>query len=199
MDRLWPDEEGDAARKALGIALHRLRALMGDASCITLTNGQLAIDARRVWVDAWALLDGALRARDFLRAGKTDAFERQATEVMATYRGPFLDGVDDSWAISTRERARERFIDLLGSLARHWEEAGDADRAIACYSEGLRADDLIEPFYQGLMRCHAQLGRFASALDVYRRLRQAFSIKLGVAPSAESERFHRQLLSGARP
>jgi pentatricopeptide repeat protein len=58
---------------------------------------------------------------------------------------------------------------------------------------GLDADELAESFYQGLMRCHQRLGRPAEALSVYRRLRQTFSVVLGIKPSAETEEMVRLL------
>jgi DNA-binding SARP family transcriptional activator len=71
--------------------------------------------------------------------------------------------------------------------ARRWEEA------ILMYSRGLEADNLIEPFYQGLMRSYGALGRHAEAMNAYRRLRQLLSVVLGVAPSVSSRTLAAQL------
>jgi DNA-binding SARP family transcriptional activator len=58
---------------------------------------------------------------------------------------------------------------------------------------GLDADSIVEPFYQGLMRCYHHLDRFAEAASSYRRLKQILSVTLGVAPSATTERLYKSL------
>jgi DNA-binding SARP family transcriptional activator len=45
------------------------------------------------------------------------------------------------------------------------------------------------------MRCYSALGRPTEAVSAYRRLRQTLSVVLGVAPSAESQRLHHEILA----
>ena len=63
---------------------------------------------------------------------------------------------------------------------------------------GIDADALTESFYQGLMRCHAALGRPADAASVYQRLERTLSAELGKQPSASSRSLYRTML-GNRP
>jgi len=92
-----------------------------------------------------------------------------------------------------RERLRARFIQRLGEHAAALERDGRDELAIAWYSRGLDADAIVEPFYQGLMRCHQRQGSPAEALATYRRLRQILSVTLGLPPSAASERLKREI------
>ena len=55
------------------------------------------------------------------------------------------------------------------------------------YRRGIDADELAEEFYQGVMRCHAAMGRTAEGMAAFRRLRQTLSVVLGVKPSQKSE------------
>ena len=107
---------------------------------------------------------------------------------MCWYEGTFLpaDG-DESWSVQARLRLRSGFIDAIESLAECLELRGDYESAIECYQRGLKADDLIESFYLGLMRCYGALHRPAEGIAVFRRLRQVLSVVLGVSPSKESE------------
>ncbi|MDP1690911.1 MAG: hypothetical protein Q8L49_02945 [Burkholderiaceae bacterium] len=52
VDALWPQSEGDRANDAFEVALRRLRKLLGNADALRLSGGELALDARWVWVDA---------------------------------------------------------------------------------------------------------------------------------------------------
>ncbi|MEQ1879743.1 MAG: bacterial transcriptional activator domain-containing protein [Burkholderiales bacterium] len=84
-------------------------------------------------------------------------------------------------------------ISVAGKLGEAWEKAGRHEAAIDLYSRGISADPLVEPFYQGLMRCYDKLNRRTEAASAYRRLRETLSIVLGVAPSSASQRLFEAL------
>ena len=96
------------------------------------------------------------------------------------------------WA-SGMERLRAKFVRLVETVAKADEVAGHWDIAIAHYLKGLEADDLVEAFHLGLMRCYQALGRPAEAITAFRRLRQTLSVVLGIAPSPAAETLAREL------
>jgi DNA-binding SARP family transcriptional activator len=98
-----------------------------------------------------------------------------------------------SWTIPTRERLRDKFIRAVGKFGEALENSDQYEAAIDLYSRGIHADPLIEPFYQGLMRCYDKLNRRAEAASAYRRLRETLSIVLGVTPSSASQRLFESL------
>jgi DNA-binding SARP family transcriptional activator len=176
LDALWGDEEGDAASKSLGAAVLRLRNLLGDSDAVVQQGGALSLDRSRVWVDAWA-------------------FEQDAN--LALYAGAFLTEEEGApWPVPMRERLRARFIQRAGDEGSALEKAGRHDEAIDLYMRGIDADPIVEPFYQGLMRCYAHLDRRSEAAAAYRRLKQILSVTLGLPPSATTERLYRSLHLG---
>ena len=188
MDALWPDEDGDAAHRAFNTTLYRLRKLLRHGGLVVQSGGRVTLDAGRCWVDAIV----------FERALQEGLPSTQAEAVVALYRGAFLENeTGGSWIASTRERLRRKFVQAVRCLAQEAEEGGRLDEAIAWYTRGLEADYLVEAFYQGLMRCHARMAHSAEVTDVYRRMRSALSLSLGVHPSALSERLYRQSLMTA--
>lgn len=193
-DALWPELDGDAARQAFDIALHRLRKLVGVPEAIQLHDGRLYLDPHRCWADAWVferLCDETEQL--WHQAGNVDD-GAAAQQALQLYRGAFLAGdPDEAWAVPARERLRRKFIRTVSGQARHLMESGHHDQAIDCYLRGLAADDLVEEFYQGLIRCYRHAGRRAEALVTYRRLRQALSVTLGIGPSAASEALYQIL------
>ena len=173
IDALWGEEEGDAAAKSLGAAVIRLRALLGDADAVVQQAGTLSLDRSRVWIDALAF---------------------DATGDLALYGGSFLAEEEGSpWPVPMREKLRARFIQRVAETGAALEREGRCEEAIAHYNRGLDADSIVEPFYQGLMRCYHRLDRFAEAASAYRRLKQILSVTLGVPPSATTERLYRSL------
>jgi LuxR family maltose regulon positive regulatory protein len=180
IDALWPDEDGDAGRRSLTATLHRLRKLLGCASAIQQIGGTLTLDHRHCWIDAVAFeskLDG----------GSVNA--EAANSAMTLYRGSFLVQEQDApWAVPRRERLRARFIELTGKVCAALEGEKKFDQAVDLYLRGIEADDLVEPFYQGLMRCYERLNRRSEAMGVYRRLCRTLSVTLGVTPSSTTRR-----------
>jgi LuxR family maltose regulon positive regulatory protein len=198
MDALWPDEEADAARKSLDITVLRLRKLLGSNDTIQVSDELISLNSQLCWSDVWAFEHLVER---------TDAAEAQngptaAAAALALYRGNFLPAdAEEPWTVKMRERLRAKFVRLVESVAQADEIAGRWDKAIALYLKGLEADDLVEAFHLGLMRCYQALGRPAEAISAYRRLRQTLSVVLGIAPSPVAEKLARDLQEGsaARP
>ena len=188
IDALWPDEAGDAAHEAFAVSLHRLRKLLVHADAIQLSDGVVALDANRCWVDAWALEHAIV-------CGESSKPGALATDTSwQLYRGHFCsEDAEAPWVLSMRERLRGRFLRHVARTGRQLEDAGDMVTAVSVYQKGVDTDDLAEELYQGLMRCNLNLGRRAEAMAVYRRLRQTLSITLGIQPSAQSEQLFKLL------
>lgn len=192
IEALWPDEEGDAAHRVFNTTLYRLRKLMRDNTAIVQTGGRLTLDSQRCWVDAY-VFERSLENRGSALRG--DIARRPGLDL---YRGAFLAHEDGmSWIVPARERLRGKFVQAVWKAASALEDAGHHNDAIGWYLRGLETDSLVELFYQGLMRCYGRLERTAEVADVYRRLKQAFSISLGVRPSSASERLYLQSLTAA--
>lgn len=192
LDALWPDEEGDAAHKALSVTLLRLRRLFDDHDVVRLQGGKLSLDRQKCWVDAWGFERDLADIRLDVPADSLCA--DSLGHVLRTYAGPFLgDDSDEGWSTTTRERLQAKYIHALGHLGRHLEAQQRFEEAIDWYQRGLDADPLVETFYQGLMRCHHGAGRRTEGIQAYRRMERLLSVSLGVRPSAQSARLHQAL------
>ena len=110
----WPDVLDQSARASLRSALWTLRRRLGDALAVDGERAGLR-DEPGVWVD--------VREFDRLAAG-------DAAAALELCRGDLLEGVEDDWAVSARDRHRERVIELLEVLACAAEERGDVREAI---------------------------------------------------------------------
>lgn len=186
VDAFWPDEEGDAGRKALEVCLVRLRKLLGLIDAVIVRDEQASLNRALCWVDAWAFADMVERveANDEIPRAKT----RLGAHALELYRGNLLPADDeDRTILVARMKLRDMFSRLVCALGRDLEASEKWDHAIACYRRGIEADELAEEFYQGMMRCHAASGRSAEGIAVYRRLRQTLSVVLGLKPSTRTE------------
>lgn len=190
---LWPDTDGDTAKRSFDTTLHRLRKLIGDERVLTLCDGKLSLDARYCWVDVWTferLLGRAQRIRSTTTTGGAvaDELEQLSAHFMTLYQGHFLASEDlTPGSVSLRERLRSKYIHTLIEQGRYWELHGFHDKAMQCYRKGLEVDDLVEVFYQRLMQCCLESNRLSEGMMVYRHCQQVLSVVLGLRPEPETE------------
>lgn len=189
---LWPDSDGDDAKRAFDTTLFRLRKIIGDDRIVILQEGKVSLDSRYCWTDVWAferLLGRLNRIRNTDTSGREAlALEKLTEQLLSLYQGHFLAREDmTSWSVSLRERLRSKYIHNLLQTGRYWETHGFWERAIDCYQKGLEVDDLIETFYQRLMACYLEQQRYSEGLATYRRCSRVLSITLGLRPEAETE------------
>ena len=222
MELLWPDAQGDAAHKALGVAVVRLRELLGVKEALQVKEGAVSLDERYAWNDARAFEKLVQEADEELQrqsekggwgeSGKRRGAQKGARDIspvsrfthsptlralekaVSLYRGPFLGDEKQFWIIGPRERFRDAFLRAVEVLGARWERKRQWRKAVDVYDRGLAVDDLIEKFYVRMIECHLRLGSQAEALAVHRRLRKTLKA-YGVAPSSESEEVYRTILS----
>jgi LuxR family transcriptional regulator, maltose regulon positive regulatory protein len=185
---LWPESSDAAAKDALGVALHRLRKLLGSDEAITLSAGKLQLSAKHVWIDAAAFeswLDEAQRKLDDGREAPSASV--LAERLFADYRGRlFGDDEPTAWSIGPRERLHGKFLQLVNSLGRFYEVRKDWAGARRIYERGLAQDQLAEEFYRGMIRGDIAVGELAGARRTFRRCKEVLSLVLGVAPGPDT-------------
>jgi DNA-binding SARP family transcriptional activator len=174
VDALWPEDDSQGAQ-SFATALHRLRKIVGDEA-VQQSEGRVSIDAASVWVDAIA-------------------FESRSDDP-ADYRGEFLPGEDAPWALSARERLRDRHRRAAGARADAALAADDWRRAFELCLAALERDPLAEALAQTALRACARGGLRSEAAAVYERLRRAVGDSLGLGPSRRTEELYREAIRG---
>jgi LuxR family transcriptional regulator, maltose regulon positive regulatory protein len=184
--QLWGN--ADVARSALNVTLHRLRKILCSDDVILVAGGRICLNEAKVWSDVTALDALCADITSLRPAPSVETVARMATTLLDLYRGPFCDGIDDSWILPLRDRSRNVFLAAVARLGQELESNGHWPLALGLYQRALEAEPLSEANYRGWMRCaHARDGA-AAAFGAYRRCRETLSIVLGVAPALETER-----------
>ncbi len=175
-DILWPDADGDAAHKSLEVTITRLRKILGVRGAVVYRMGRVSLARDLCYIDfrAFELL---LTSADAVGGG------RALAKAFGLYRGDFLSQEAGGWAVPVRERLRDKFICHVGEFCRGLEEKKQFVAACDVYLRGLEADDLIEEFYQGLVRCYLARGQRDRALSVSRHCVRVLAAA-GVEPSS---------------
>ena len=182
---LWRDLDGDKARAALTIALHRLRKLLASDDAVLLELGRLSLDPRIVWVDCLAfeqlVASVGTPSADALGAPARLAAER----ALALYAGAFLhDAEDEAWQIAYRSRLAAKFKRTVSLLAHAARARGDDLAAQVLLERGIEFDPLAEDLARELMRLLIERGEQAAALAVFERCRTAIGEGLGATPAS---------------
>jgi DNA-binding SARP family transcriptional activator/tetratricopeptide (TPR) repeat protein len=166
----WPDVLDQSARASLRSALWVLRRRLGDALAIDGERAGLR-DEPGLWVD--------VREFDRLAAGDPAA-------ALELCRGDLLEGLEDDWAMSARDRHRERVIELLEELACAAEERGEVRDALELTRRQVACDRFDEDAHRRLITRLDAAGDRAGAMRTYRGLAERLRRELGVAPSART-------------
>ena len=190
---LWPDVEGDAAKRSFDVTLHRLRRLLERDDAITLHGGKLALNPGIVWVDALAFERLATRIDEMQRgAGSASEAPVELLErALRLYRGPLFASDDEAWLIPARARLRRRFVELAEAAGERWEHAANLDAALAWYHRAVDLEPTAERIHQRILRLLHRQGRRAEALEAYGRCRELLAALLAAGPSPETEALHR--------
>ncbi len=134
-NRFWPDVLDQSARASVRSALWALRRQLGDALVVEGERVGLS-DPQGIWVDV----------REFDRLAEVDP-----DAALELCRGELLEGFEDEWARSARERHRERVIAVLERLARDAEQRDELREAIELTRRQLDRDAFDEAAHRRLI------------------------------------------------
>ncbi len=184
VDALWSDQEADDAHEALSKALQRLRKLLGE-DVLLVQADRVSLNRQKVWIDAWWFEQ---------QAATVTANATAMDTTLSLYKQRFLLSDEDApWSVVSRERLHVKFLRLVSARAGYLAESGASEAAIALCEQAIGIDALAENLYQCAMAVNMKLGRNAEAALLYRRLRQALSVSLGLEPSLQVQELYRTL------
>jgi DNA-binding SARP family transcriptional activator len=198
---LWEDGQPNTARGLLKTYIWGVRRLLAPrdptvAPIETLTGGyRMVVDTNDL--DLLVFSELAREGRNLLRDGHLDAADNALRLALSLWRGPVLDGVPKSWALSDaaanldeeRLDVVEDWAEVRLTLGCHVDVAGEL-------RPWARANPLRERLWGQLMLALHRSGRRGEALQVFHELRRGLDDELGIAPSAPVRDLHEQILRG---
>ena len=120
-DLLWPDAEGDAARRSFDTTLHRLRKQLGQCDLIRLDAGILSLNRERTACDLWDFEESLVAAAQASEPQRLAHLER----ILALYQAPFLPGEESPAPLPAARQAVERkYWRAMRELAQLLEQQG---------------------------------------------------------------------------
>jgi len=183
-DLLWPDVEGDKARRSLDTALHRLRQRLGRHDAIRMRAGRLELDPAVVWTDLRALrehLDAAV-------AG-SDAAWPDILALLSAVRAPAAE-----WPGSAGQRTRQRLYRAAEQYIGARLAAGDLGVAIDTAVTVLDIDGTAERICRLGLRAAHEIGDPTRAHSLYTTCRRALANHHGTSPAEPTDTLYRKII-----
>jgi DNA-binding SARP family transcriptional activator len=200
---LWPKLKPESARNSLWVAVSHLRRVLEPASTargdstfvLTEPSGYRFEGGERCKIDVDAFLDRVRAGEAAQRREDWTAAIEAYVAAEALYRGEYLaQDPYEEWALPTRERLRETYLEMkidlaachlaLGRYREAWHHAGQVLNRDPCRE---RASRLV-------MEAHYRQGEQDQALHAFERCRALLSEELGVDPLPETLALHQRIL-----
>ncbi len=144
-DMVWPEAEGDNARRSLDTALSRLRKLLRCEAAVMIHDGKVSLHPHWVSLDFRAFAYQVRQMHE--RPAGSEPWTRAARRAIAHYRRPLLaDERQTEWLIRLRESARRQWLRIVRELVQSLEAKGDRHGARVLQM----AAEIIDPEFSRL-------------------------------------------------
>jgi DNA-binding SARP family transcriptional activator/tetratricopeptide (TPR) repeat protein len=196
----WPDSTDEQALTNLRRELHHLRSVLDDGSSLVVTSRDLTWqDTPECEVDVRVFVAHRAAALAAAARGDATALLDHAAVALDRYRGEFLPGSYDDWALDARSELEQQCVDLLDRSVEARAGAGDLAGAVDAARRRVQVRPLEESGYRRLMELQGDLGDRAGAVSTYHHCASVLERELGVEPDPLTRTTLNRLLARAGP
>ena len=117
--------------------------------------------------------------------------------LIASYRGPYLENEDYDWAVEEREWLEEQYEALHLQLARYYHAGGQLQKAETTLERLLNFNNLSEDGWQALLQLYlAEKDRFEKScfLNAYERYFKMLKREFGSKPEERFQKYYQEML-----
>ncbi|MDT3428938.1 two-component SAPR family response regulator [Paenibacillus forsythiae] len=192
LETLWPDYPKDKALTYLHTTVSQVRKLVKE------WQGQISVEYA---LDSYRLVLDGIRfdVSEFERA--TDR-ELAITEqnrlfyenILALYRGDYLEGYDYPWAETLRSNLLERYLNRVIRLATYEMEHGFERKALERLKFAQQKAPYSEEICHLVLAIYALQGDYASLSRHYEAFVKLLQADLGIEPSQETTSIYNQCI-----
>ena len=196
----WPDSVDGQALTNLRRELHQLRQVLGGETALVVTPRDLCwgdTGTCRVNVRVFGTEREAARAA--AAAGDDDGALLHAARAIAQYRGDFLPGMYEDWALDARAQLERECVDLCDLVSAVRARQGDLAGAVEAARRRIQLQPLEEAGYRTLMQLQADLGDRAGAVSTYHHCASVLERELSILPDPATRQAFERLMTRSRP
>jgi DNA-binding SARP family transcriptional activator len=195
-DAVWGDDlPGNhvaALEHYVSVLRRRLQPAASAATYFIVTrSGGYLFDTGRAELDL-AVLRRRVRDLDTLTPGTPERLAVHESILELARELPFPEDPYAEWADAARTEVQIAAVNARLEIATAGLER-DATRSMRLAQEAIELNPFLEPAYRAAMDAAVAMGRPDDALRFFERCRKVLSEELGVAPSQELLRLHREI------
>jgi len=184
----WPDLDTDQAVNVFHVTKRRLHKALGIDVLVHEESHYRINPAFNVYYDVLDFVESLMRGRNNSDQASLDAWQH-ATKL---YRGPFLQGHNDTWVDERKVAFRAGYLEALTQMAQAWISQNNKELALKLYHQALDADFKREDVHRNLMKLYTDLGRRSEAVAHYQQLDKSFK-EQGIEISSETVQVYNDL------
>ncbi|MBZ0292316.1 MAG: bacterial transcriptional activator domain-containing protein, partial [Anaerolineae bacterium] len=110
------------------------------------------------------------------------------------YRGPFLQGHNDTWIAKRRQDFLAGYLEALTEMARVRLADERPEQALGLFQKALSEDSTREDIHREIMQLYTKMGRRSEAAAHYQRLVDELN-RNNQKPSPQTEKLYQEIMS----
>lgn len=200
IEAFWGDEELETVEKNFHPTISHIRKALNSRqqlkqNFIVFRDGAYQLNPElSYFIDTEEFVASISLAESAKKEKDDEAAREHLERAYELYRGEFLEGSYDDWAVKQRDFYREQFSRVIGGLAklsvveRKWTEA------LKFANEILAIDPYREDLHRLVLKVLSAQGKHAGVKKHFEGLRALLRNDLGIEPSAETKRVYKELI-----
>lgn len=201
MELLWPDNDPDAARNNLNVAVYGLRQALRSthphySHVLYQDDCYLLNPEIDIWLDSELFMRQIALAQSLEQAGELARAMEVYNNAEALWLGEFLeeDRYED-WPVAQRQLLQQQYLRLLDKLSKYHFDQGAYNSCTTACRKMLAVDPCREEAHRLMMQCFHVQGQSYLALRQYHQCVEALKSELQVAPSAATRELYELIRS----
>jgi DNA-binding SARP family transcriptional activator len=184
----WPDLDIDQAVNVFHVTKRRLHKALGVDVLVHQESHYSINPDMHVYYDVLDFVETLVKGRNPNNPNQFESWQHAAK----LYRGPFLQGHNDSWIEERRAAFRTGYLEALTAMASSWVEKDRKELALKLYRQALDEDFKREEIHREMMQLYSELGRRSEAVAHYQDLEKQFG-DAGIKISPETSKLYKQI------
>ncbi len=183
IDLLWPDLDDEKGQTNLHTTVYQIRRMLKSLEVpVILSYAEGGYRMETVGVES-EVQQWERKLQEGLAGTKPDL--KELGELLAAYKGDYLEQEGYLWAENERQRLRMRWLDAATRAVEIAERAGQLTDAAALLTQIRERFPYSDDSYYRLMQVYDAMGLTAEVKQAYERLLQMQEEELGVPPRPE--------------
>lgn len=166
----WPNLDMDQAVNVFHVTKRRLHKALDLDVLLHIDNYYQINSDLTVYYDIVDYVETLVKGRYSEGDEQFAAWQR----VVDLYKGPFLQGHDETWIIDRRRAMRAGYIEAVVGMAQTWQEQGKGEAALKLYRSAIEEAYDREDLHQAVIILYNNLGRRGEAAAHFQQLEKAF-------------------------